>query len=150
MVMNASNGLALRKKHSGTRAPSGNRAPSGDRAQSATEPAPGSGGPSVSFETPDEPEEEEEPFPTAWNDVSYDVAGIKSLVSEGGFTMVALVVTSFAALIAIGARAGPVPVFWLSFLGLLPLAIQLGDLTEILSAWRARSSVCLSASLALQ
>lgn len=81
------------------------------------------------------PEPHEDELPTAWNDMSKDWIGMKKLAAEDAPVLIGIVVLVVPALVAIFTKAGAVVVFWLAFLGLLPLAMQLGDMTEILAHW---------------
>lgn len=75
------------------------------------------------------------PRPSAWNDCSHDANGLKRLCQEDWMVISAGCVLVPIAIIVLCARAGPVFIFCCSFAGLLPLALKLGDLTEMLTGW---------------
>lgn len=81
------------------------------------------------------PPEEKEELPTSWKDMSHDLKGVRDIVVEGRNVFIPLVITTVLALVAIASQQSAVVVFTLSFVALLPLAMQLGDLTEMLSGW---------------
>lgn len=78
----------------------------------------------------------QENLPEKWNDMRYDMEGLR-LQASGSQRIVlsAIILLDGAAIAAIAHGAGPVIVFWLSFFGLLPVAMKLGDLTEMLAGW---------------
>lgn len=75
-------------------------------------------------------------LPTAWNDMSHDIEGVKQFHLSGGSIFLAyMVLSTVAAIIAICIGGDRVWVFWLSIAAIVPLGIQLADISEVLSAW---------------
>lgn len=122
-----------------TSALGGGRGAGGPPGRSSPTPGEGAsplaGQPDGALGKPAPAEEEPAVFPSAWNDLSHDLVGVRNFVAEGKFVFIPLVITTALALSAIATNQGSVVVFTLSFVALLPLAMQLGDLTEMLSGW---------------
>lgn len=113
---------------------SSSRSRSREGAREGASPVPEAAHPAA---VPEVEKKEEEELPKTWKDVSHDVTGVKNMLVEGKNVFIALVITTILALLAIASNQGAVIVFALSFVALLPLAMQLGDLTEMLSGWCA-------------
>ena len=73
--------------------------------------------------------------PAAWNDMSHDWQGMHSYMRADARLSVVLLILVVVALLALALHAGPVVIFWTAFLAVLPTAVLLGDLTEMLAAW---------------
>lgn len=80
-------------------------------------------------------------LPKSWHDMTHDLEGIRQFQVSGGILLwIFMTVTTVAALITIFVGGDRVLVFWLSIAAIIPLGIQLGDISEVLSAWCVASA----------
>lgn len=83
------------------------------------------------------------PLPSHWMDMSHDLEGIKQFTLHGGiFLWLVMIVSSVAGLITIYSGGGKISVFWISIVAVIPLAIQLGDISVLLSHWCVKWRLC--------
>jgi hypothetical protein len=66
-----------------------------------------------------------------WHHTSNDVIGLLDMVKESAVLLSLLFLTSALAFTSVALSWGPTAVFTLCFCGLVPLAVLLGDLTEV-------------------